>query len=282
MNTIPPFVFFGSSSISIRVLEALEKKGLLPALLVTQPDRPKGRDFTLTPPPTKIWAEKRNIPVFQPEKIDAVACEKIKSSGAELFIVASYGLILPQKLLDIPKYKTLNVHPSLLPDLRGPSPIQTSILERDIAGVSIMELDNKMDHGPILIQEPVAFSPWPQSYEIVEDALGTRGGELLGEILPAWILGTITPKSQDDSRATYCSLIEKKDGEINLAGDALRKWRTFLAYSVWPGTFFFTEKAGKKIRVKIVAAEYKNGVFTPTKVVPEGKKEMAYRDFMRG
>jgi len=127
MNNIP-FVFFGTPEFAVSILEELKDAKIVPSLIVTAPDKPKGRGLVLTPPPVKIWAQLHNIPVVQPAKLDNDFTEKLKNSSYKLFVVAAYGKIIPKAVLDIPTNGTLNVHPSLLPKYRGASPIQSQIL----------------------------------------------------------------------------------------------------------------------------------------------------------
>src|SRR3989344_7314050 len=144
------FVFFGSSEFSVTVLKTLEKQGLLPAVIVTTPDMPKGRTLSVMPPLVKIWGSAKNIPVLQPERLDSGFLAKLREFKFDVFLVASYGKILPQSLLEMPKSGAVNIHPSLLPKFRGATPIQSAILAGETAtGVSLMLMDEKMDHGPI-------------------------------------------------------------------------------------------------------------------------------------
>jgi methionyl-tRNA formyltransferase len=289
------FVFFGSSKFSCIILDELEKAGLLPSLIVTGIDKPQGRKLVLTSPPTKMWADAREIPCLQPAKISDEAFQKLlkaeASAGSDLFIVASYGKIIPRKILDIPTYSTLNVHPSLLPKLRGATPIQSAILSENETGVSIMLLDEEMDHGPILAQE--VFVPekskavgkdldWPMYADLLEEKLARLGGALLAKIIPEWIEGNITPVLQNHAEATYTKKITKVDGLINLEDDAEKNLRKIRAYAGWPTAYFFLEKNKKKTRVVIKEAELVDGKLVITKVIPEGKKEMSYEDFLRG
>lgn len=283
------WAFFGTSEFSVIILDELKKSGFLPSLIITTPDKPKGRKLILTPSEVKTWAIENNIKYIQPESLrlskNPEIVEEIKSYSEnrfDLFIVASYGKIIPQEVLDIPTKQTLNVHPSLLPKLRGASPIQSAILTENETGVTIMRIDAEMDHGPIVYQEKVAIENWPPYSDELEKILGTRGGEILAEILPKWIEGKIEEKEQDHSLATLCGKIEKSDGEINLSDDPEKNLRKIRAYHVWPGAYFFVEHKDKKIRVIIKRASVLNGELLIERVVPEGKKEMSYDDFKKG
>src|SRR3989344_6648746 len=159
------FVFWGTSPFSIGILDAFKEGGITPDVIITAPDKPKGRNLMITPPQVKIWAKQNNIPVLQPETLDDSFLADFKNfvnlMNLKLAVVASYGKIIPRVILDMPKYGTLNVHPSLLPRLRGASPIQSAILSEDTTGVTIMLLDDKMDHGPIVAQKEIPIAPWP-------------------------------------------------------------------------------------------------------------------------
>ncbi len=282
-------LFFGTSELSVTVLEELQKAGLLPKAVICAEDKPVGRKMIITPPPAKVWAEHRGILVFQPatlrEEKELNITEKIKNlvPNCDLFIVASYGKIIPQAMLDIPKHGALNVHPSLLPRLRGPSPIQSAILTEEETGVSIMLLDAEMDHGALLVQEKVEVTPWPPYAEELESILAHRGGRILAEIIPKWIRGEIQSTEQDHSKATICKKIQKTDGEVDLvSGDPYEIFRKVRAFSGWPGTYFFTDYNGMRIRVLITKADFENNTLVITHVKPEGKKEMSYADFLRG
>ena len=281
-NTPIKFAFWGTSEFSVYILDSLKSKGFLPSLIISTSDKPQGRKLEIKPTLTKIWAQENNIPILQPARLDDEFFYQLKTNDYQLFIVASYGKIIPDKFLNIPKYKTLNVHPSLLPKLRGPSPIETAILEdMKRTGVSIMRLDKEMDHGPIIAQVEYNVPEWPKKEEL-EKTLGDIGGELLSNILPKWVSGEIKEIEQDHSKATFCKKIEKQDAELDLAGNPYLNFRKVKAYSGWPNAFFFLENDGKKIRVIVKDAKYENGDFIITRVIPEGKKEMSRDDFMRG
>ncbi len=280
-NTSLQFVFFGTDRFSIAVLEQLEQKNLLPHTIVAPPDKPKGRKLLRTPPPIKEWAEHKNISIFQPERLNHEAFEHLKNIEAEVFIVASYGKILPREILDIPKYGVINVHPSLLPKYRGPSPIPAQILHNEKEfGVSIMLLDEEMDHGPILAKR--AYPNEDQDAPTLTEFLGREGGKLLTEVLPEFVERKISPMVQEEAAATYTVLIKKEDGLIKLSDDPEKNYRKYLALRGWPGTYFFFEQNGKKIRTLIKKARLEKGFFVPERVVPEGGKEMSYQDFLRG
>lgn len=280
------FVFFGTPELAVTVLDELKMQGLVPSLIVTAPDKPQGRGLITTPPPVKKWANKNNIPVIQPPtlKKDPALIDTLMATHASLFVVAAYGKIIPQSILTIPPRGTVNVHPSLLPKHRGPSPIQAQILaDEPTVGVSIMLLDAEMDHGPIIEQKRVTIDPtdWPIQGSTLEDLLAHEGGKLLGNIISKWIDGSVPAVPQDHTQATYCRLIRKEDALINLANDPYQNFLKIKAYDTWPRPYFFTEKNGKTIRVVITDAEYHDGALILKKVIPEGRKEIEYSLFER-
>jgi methionyl-tRNA formyltransferase len=281
-NSIPKIVFFGSSLFSVIVLEKLKEAGFIPTCIVTAPDRPKGRKLILTPTEAKVWAKKNGIPILTPEKLDDAFCDSLKATDGDLFIVASYGKIIPQRVLDIPTHKTLNVHPSLLPLLRGATPLETAILENmHETGVTIMRMDAQMDNGPIVAQEKVHIANWPLSAEALGRLLGAVGGVILAKVIPDWVSGKINEIEQDHTKATFTKKISKEDGLIDLAGDAWKNYLKFHAHKDWPTSYFFTDVGGNNIRVIITDAEYADNVFVIKKVIPEGKKETLYSDFLK-
>ena len=276
------YAFFGSSQFSIYVLDELEKAGFIPAVVVTTPDKPKGRKLVMTPTAVKEWANKRNLPVIDAGKLDDDFATQLKAYNCDVFVVASYGKIIPQRVLDIAPKQTLNVHPSLLPKYRGASPLQSAILDDDKnTGVTIMRINEKMDEGPIVIQKETPVSEWPP-YEIFEEDMGRVGGKLLAEVLPDWIAGKIKEQEQNHAGATYTRKIVKEDGLIDTSDSArvYENFRKIQAYHQWPQAYFFHEKDGQKIRVKITDALYKDGQLKIEKVIPENDKEMTYESFV--
>ncbi|MES2436799.1 MAG: methionyl-tRNA formyltransferase [Patescibacteria group bacterium] len=284
MNNKPKIVFFGTPRYAVMVLEEMHASGMTPDLIVTMPDKPAGRDLVITPPPVKVWAELHSVPVLQPEKLkDPAFLDAYKNGNFDIGVVVAYGKIIPQEVIDSPKHGILNIHGSLLPKLRGASPIETAILQ-DVkrTGVTIMLLDAEMDHGPILAQEEVIMEPWPPLAKQLGEAIVTAGAKLLVKTIPKWIAGEVTPLEQDHSKATYTRKIEKADGELSLTHNPYEEFLKFQAFHQWPGTFFFAQKGDKKIRVVIKKAHYDfehNELFID-RVVPEGKKEMDYDTFI--
>lgn len=267
------FVFFGGEPLSVPVLEKLYSNGLVPQVIVCNPDKPAGRNLEITPPPTKVWAVEHNIPTLQPEKLDKDFIGQLKSYSCELGVVVAYGKIIPKEIVDLPKLGLINIHPSLLPLYRGPAPIVAPILNGDTeTGVTIIKIDEGMDHGPILAQEKINLNG-EEYIEDLEKTLAGLGGELLAKILPEYVAGNIQMKEQDHTLATFVKKMTKADGEIKLEDDDLKNWRKFRAYHTWPRTFFF--KDGK--RVIITQARLENNKFVIEKIIPEGGKEMQYK-----
>lgn len=288
-----PFAFFGSSRFSVIVLNELEKLSFVPTLIVTTPDKPRGRGLLIQQNPVKEWAFQRNITALDPVKLDARFIEELNSSvnktGCGLFVVASYGKIIPLAVFNIPLHKTLNVHPSLLPKYRGASPLQSVILNDDKnTGVSIMRISEKMDEGPIIAQKEVSINEWPV-YEEFEEVMAKAGAQLLAETIPNWIEGRIKEQPQDDSKATYTKRIVKDDALLDLTGDERMNFLKVQAFHEWPGAHFIAESrrlkvegGNKKLRVKVTKASFRGGQLIIEKVIPEGSKEMGYEDFLRG
>lgn len=270
--------FFGSSKVSIYVLEELVKAGLKPAVIVTTPDKRQGRGMVMTPNIVKTWAREHDIPTIEQEAI---------TPDYDVFIVASYGKILPVDIVNMPRRKTLNVHPSLLPRYRGAAPLPTMMLDdTKNTGVTIMRMDEEMDHGPIVAKKEITVAEWP-TYEVFEETMAHEGGKLLAEILPAWIKGDIKEQEQDHSKATFTKKIKKEDALLNMradqsAADQYINFRKIQAYHEWPQAYFFVEKSDKQIRIKITQASYTDGKLTIEKVIPEGGKEMLFIDFLKG
>lgn len=280
-------VFFGSPPLALETLDALKEASLLPTLIVTMPDAPEGRRGAVVTAPVKEWAKKEGVDVLQPASIDDEELqEALRNTEWDLFIVAAYGMIIPKEMLDLPKHGVLNMHPSLLPKYRGVSPFISQILADDpTCGVSIILLDEKMDHGPILAQSRIVIEDedWPPTGEVLGKLLAEAGGELLAETIRPWVRGEITPEDQDHSKATFTKKFSKSDGELDLDGDRRANYLKICAFTPWPGTYFFVKrKDGNSIRVKVTDAEFENNELTITRVIPEGKKEMGYDDFLRG
>ncbi len=271
--------FFGTPDLAVYVLEELKKSGIHPAVVVTPEDKPVGRKLVLTSPPVKSWAEENGVAVLQTSSLrEQSEVPELANSEWDLFIVAAYNIILPKWLLELPKKGVLNVHPSLLPKFRGPSPIRSTILEDavDMVGVSIMKLGEEVDHGPIVAQAKLELPVWPEKGVVLDELLFREGGRLLVEVIPGWLKDEIDPEDQDHEQATYTHKFVKANGEIKLDDDGMKNYLKFCAHDGWPGTFFFADCDGRRMRIKVTDAEYVNDEFDILKVIPEGKKEMDY------
>ena len=269
------FVYFGTPEFSTIVLDELKIAGFTPSLVITAPNRPVGRKHILTPPPVKIWADTNNIECWQPEKPKDII-QKLQERNDDLYIVASYGYIVSQKLLDIPRLGVLNVHTSLLPKYRGASPIESAILAGDDeTGSTIMQMTLGMDEGPIITQ-----SQFPLESDILKPdlfhMLAHDGGKLLAQILPEYVAGKCTRIEQDHVAASYCGKISKSDGDITHDDDITRD-RKYRAYYGWPGTFIFDGDT----RLKITDAEFNGTDFMIKRVIPAGKNEINYADYLK-
>ena len=277
------FAFFGTDNFSVGVLDELKKTNFLPTLIIATPDKPKGRGLKLTSPPVKLWAIENKVAFLQPENFN----RQLTINNLQLGIVASYGKIIPAKILTSFPKGMLNVHPSLLPKYRGASPIQAQILndEKNI-GVSIMLMDEKIDHGPLLTQREFSAqggpaSGWqiPNNIELSE-RLSAEGGKLLAETMPKWLAGKIKPIPQDEIMATFCPKINKEDGLIDLNGNPRQNFLKIQAFAGWPGTYFFVVRNGEKKRIKITKASFTDDKLKIESVIPEGKKEILYYQFI--
>ncbi len=212
------FVFFGTPEFAAVILEKLIAADYIPAAIVCNPNEPVGRKKILTPPPVKRLIEnnKLSIEIFQPAtKSELLAIsDKLLAIKPNLMVIAAYGKIIPKEILNIPHRGTLNIHPSLLPKYRGASPIQYAILNGDKEiGITIMGVDEKMDHGPILANSKLLIDS--DTYESLSQRMAKLGAELLIKTIPDYISGKIKPIKQDHSKATYTKIIKKEDGKIN-------------------------------------------------------------------
>lgn len=250
-------VFFGSPASALPSLKKLLESNHSIEFIITQPDKPSGRGKKFSPPPVKKAALDLNIPVYQPEKIrkDAMALEKIKEIQPDLNVVVAYGQIIPSSIIYLPKYNSINVHFSILPKYRGASPVQWAILNGEKkTGITIFELNEKMDEGDILTQEEIDILPDEGAAEL-EARLALKGAELLTETIAK--IDEIKPYKQDHSIATYAPLIKKEDGRIDWIKDATYVERQVRAFTPWPSVYtYLGEKRvkihkGRKIESKI-------------------------------
>ncbi len=284
----PLFAFFGTPYIATIVLDRLEAHGFIPTLVITVPDKPAGRGLVLQPTPVKTWAVSRGIDVCTPEKLsDPAFIQELQNTDWDVFIVSMYAKLIPRTVLTMPKHGCLNVHPSLLPKFRGPSPVLSAILEDEReTGVTIMQLDEKMDEGPIFAQVKVALEEetrdtpgWPPKGSEFESLLSLEGGKLLAEVLPLILTDKLESVPQEHSEATYTQKFTDQNALIDLKGNARKNYLKIKAFDTSPKPYFLTPD-GKRVLVK--EAVYQNNTLHILRVTPEGKKEMNYEDFIRG
>ena len=300
-------VFMGTPDFAAGALKAIIEAGHEVTLVVTQPDRAKGRSDKLIPSPVKEVALEHNIPVFQPLKIktpEAVA--ELRKYDADIFVVAAFGQIISQEILDMPRYGCVNIHASLLPKYRGASPIQRVILDGEKkTGVTIMQMDAGIDTGDMLYKVETEISD-EDTFETLHDRLTGIGAEAIVEALPLIESGELVPEKQDDSQSCYAKLIKKELGKIDFNKSAEEVSRLVRGMNPWPSAYTFLsgkqmkvwrvsvlpqtdDKAGKAVPGEIVELT-KDGITVKcgegsVKILElqlEGKKRMAAKDFLLG
>jgi methionyl-tRNA formyltransferase len=249
-------LFAGTPDFALASLRALCDSGVTPLAVFTQPDRPAGRGRKLKASPVKEFALSKKIAVHQPETLkDTDVVKEISGLKADLMIVAAYGLILPQAILDLPKHGCLNVHASLLPRWRGAAPIQAAILAGDEeTGISLMQMTAGLDSGPVFAQQSVRIGDTESAGELL-DRLALLGGEMLCEQLPDILDGKLEAEPQDENSVTYAGKIRKSDAAMNWRKSATELLREVRAYKPVPGAFFDFD--GEQI--KCWAAEIADG-----------------------
>lgn len=242
----PRIIFMGTSAFAVPIFKRLIASSFNIVAVFCQQDKPQGRGLKSLPCPVKNKAQEYNVSIFQPEDLKSEkVVRQIKDLKPKVIIVAAYGLFIPKQILNIPPKGCLNIHPSLLPKLRGPSPIQTAILNGEkITGVSLMLLDEKMDHGPIIAQRKIKIQKGDNQITLVRK-LAKLGREILQDTLPLYLKGKIHPRAQDHSKATFTHLIKREDGKIDWQKSASQISRKIRAYLGWPGSF--TNWQGKRI-----------------------------------
>ena len=261
-QTVLRIVFFGTSELACPSLAALtEKPAFEVAGVVTQPDRPKGRDLKLQPSAVKSEALRRNLAVLQPERArDPAFVQILVELKPDLIVVAAYGQILPSAILDLPRHGCLNVHASLLPKWRGAAPIQWAVLNGDAeTGITIMRMDAGLDTGDILTQESTPIQS-ADNAQTLHDRLARIGAELLVKTIPPYVRGEVLPRKQDQARSTYARKISKEDGRLNWSEPARTLWNRTRAFTPWPGTYTQIEREGKAKLVKVWEADVTEGV----------------------
>jgi len=263
----------GTAELSCASLEKLAgDRGFSLVAVVTQPDKPKGRELKLTPSPVKVLAEKLNLPVLQPLKArDEKFIAQLRELKPDLMVVVAYGQILPQAILDLPPHGCLNVHTSLLPRYRGAAPIQWAIAEGEPeTGVTIMKMDAGLDTGPILSTRRTPILPADDS-RTLHDRLAQLGAELLAETIPDYVAGKISPRPQPAQGASYAAKIKKEDGRIDWNLPAKKIWNRLRAFTPWPGAFTSLSAGPKPQLLKIWKAEVVERTGTPGTVLAADK-----------
>lgn len=297
-------VFMGTPDFSVPVLQQILKEGYEVIGVVTQPDRPVGRKRVLTPPPIKVEAEKHGIQVFQPEKIrQPEELEKILALKPDLIITAAFGQILPKELLDAPTYGCINVHASLLPELRGGAPIHYSIIQgKEKTGITIMYMAEKLDAGAILTQVEVPIAE-VDTVGSLHDKLSAAGSQLLSETLPKLLKGELTAIPQNDTEATFASNIKREQEKIDWSKTGEEIYNHIRGLNPWPVAYttfneavikiWWAEKTnnqpskapGTIIGLDEQAVIVSTGNDTAIRILelqPSGKKKMSAEQFLRG
>ena len=242
-------VFMGTPAYVISVLEALLSAGCRIVGVYTQPDKPRGRGRAQEAPPVKSFALTQDIDVFQPVSLrrDDIQRE-LAALSPDVIVVAAYGKILPAEVLKLPPHGCINVHPSLLPRYRGPSPVASVILEGDgCTGTTIMLMDEGTDTGPVLTSRSVPIDPGNVTTGSLTPLLFQLGGELLKEALSPWIRGEVKAEPQNQSQATLTKKLEKRDGEARWETSAEELERRLRAFTPWPGLFTYWK--GKLLKI---------------------------------
>jgi methionyl-tRNA formyltransferase len=295
-------VFMGTPDFSVPVLQTLLKDGYEVVAVVTQPDRPKGRKRVLTPPPVKVEALKHEIPVLQPEKIRLEEeYQQVLAYKPDLIVTAAFGQILPTPILEAPKYGCINVHASLLPELRGGAPIHYSILQgKPKTGVTIMYMVEKLDAGDILTQVEVPVEE-RDHVGTLHDKLSAAGAKLLSETIPSLVKGEITPVKQNDDEATFASNIKREQEKIDWARTGEEIYNHIRGLHPWPVAYTIAEGQvmkiwwGEKVSASgkpgtvlsleadgfVVATGNKTAIKV-TELQPAGKKRMDAAQYLRG
>jgi len=291
MHTSKPIIFFGTEDFSLTALTGLIEADYTIAAVVTKPDSKKGRGQHLAPPSVKVLAARHNIPVWQPVRLSDIT-DDIRTIDSPLGILVSYGKIIPQSIIDLFSPGIINVHPSLLPRYRGPSPIESAILHGDErTGVSIMQLSAAMDAGPVYAAREYALKGTETGPEL-SHTLATIGSDVLLETLPSIIDGSLTPSAQRDDDATYTKLLRKEDALLDpttcTAADAERQIRAYVGFPKTKLTVrnhtiiimsaHISDKQNTPLDVRC-----QNGAFLciDTLIAPSGKR-MSVEDFLRG
>lgn len=259
MENKPRYVFFGSPEFAAIILQKLIDAGLPPLTVICNPDRPVGRKKIITPPPAKLIAKKNNIPVWQPEKLDAEFKSKLANPKLDFTVIAAYSQILKKDVLSIARLGAIGVHPSLLPKYRGATPIQNAILNGETeSGITLFLVDEKVDHGPILSASKQSLAE-KENYQALHDKLAELGAKLLIQTIPDFFTGKIKPQPQDESKATLTEKFTTQDGYVNLQKDnPVMVERKIRALNPEPGVWtIYNSKRTKLLEAEITVGQIK-------------------------
>lgn len=301
-------IFFGTPNFAQIILGSLIVNKKFEVInVVTNPDKPAGRSKILSSSPVKQTALKNSIEVLQPNRLnDADFFDRLKNINAGLYIIAAYGKIIPKKILDLPKYGCVNVHGSILPEYRGPSPIQFVLMNgKKETGISIMLMDEGMDTGPILSQKKIIVEE-NDNFISLSEKMAHLGAAMIDEILPQWISGKISPSKQENDKATYTRLFKTKDYEIDWEKTAEEIQNQIR--SLYPHSYGIVSSKNNLLRIKILESQKTNiensknlaagniakhnkmllsicgngSILQILKIQPEGKRAMTDKDFING
>jgi methionyl-tRNA formyltransferase len=266
-------IFMGTAELSCASLQALVRTENFSVLaVVTQPDKPKGRELKLTASPVRVLAEKLNLPVLQPSRArDEKFYGELLELKPDLTVVVAYGQILPQPILDLPRLGCLNVHTSLLPKYRGAAPIQWAIANGESeTGVTLMKMDAGLDTGPILSMRRTPILPADDS-QTLHDRLAQLGAELLVQTIPDYVAGKISPQPQPAESSSYAAKIKKEDGWIDWTKPASEIWNRLRAFTPWPGAYTFLSAEPKPLLLKIWKVEVLEHTGRPGEILSADK-----------
>ena len=295
-------VFMGTPEFALATFQGLLDFGLDVVAVYTQPDRPSGRGRKLTPPPVKVLAEARGIPVFQPAKLRAPeVVEELRKLAPELIVVVAYGQILPKSVLEIPRHGCINVHASLLPRYRGAAPINKAIVDGETeTGITTMLMDAGLDTGEMLIKMETPIGPFETAGEL-HGRLALLGRAAIEETLRRLCAGTLRPQPQDDALSCYAPMLKKEDGRIDWSRSALEIHNQVRGLDPWPGAYTLLD--GEVLKIARTAPEEEGrgspgevlstgpdgvrvacgtGVLRIGELQLPGKKRLSAADFLRG
>lgn len=301
-------VFMGTPDFAATVLDSLIKKSYNIVAVYTQPDKAVGRKQEIQTSPVKDMALAHSLPIEQPVKFDEQTIETLAAYKPDIIIVTAYGKLLPKAVLDMPGFGCVNIHPSLLPELRGPSPIQNTLIRGDKkTGITLMLLNERMDAGDILAQTTTPIQD-DETFPELSKRLAIESANFLLETLPLWIERKITPQKQDEEKATLCQLIEREDGHVLWTESAETIYNAFRALYPWPGIYGFWKQQDNSLsRIKFtkishqknnseakrqlgevfeigekIGVQSMEGIIFLEEVQIEGKNPTPIREFVKG